>query len=134
MELFQDSYVMNVIMNTLRLNNMTAPGVLLVDEDVRDMIEEQLEKDLKQKFKDELVSWKIYGEQYSDIWNLADMPDDGEAPILGEFESGEKQIGVAYFKMKFSIEGGFGEGRYINGELKSAHYFIFSKPKEWKEV
>lgn len=92
---------------------MTADGELFITEDICDYVSDKDEK-LRKLLKD---GGYIDGSEYSDIWDLSQMPSCGEANVCDEEEN---SVGTLLYKLKFNIvDGPYGQ-RTIEPEIEDA--------------
>lgn len=91
---------------------MTAHGELFVDEEIRDYV---CTKD--EKFR-KLINegGKVDASEFSGVWDTAELPEVGEAPVLNDEGI---IVGDLHFKLRFVVEEG-GFGRYIQPEIENA--------------
>jgi hypothetical protein len=89
---------------------MTADGELYADEDWLDFAKCQLDKIFGEG------NWRLDGSKWSDVWDLSQMDDVMEIPILSD--SNDERIGSLIAVNKWNIEDE-GDGKYVMPEPKS---------------
>lgn len=98
---------------------MTARGELFIDEDLRDLVEEKINKKLGIKTNDGI--WRLDASDYSNYWDEGDIPEgEHKIPILND--GSDEVIGYVYVEVEHYVEDDghieFISSRFIEKSIK----------------
>ena len=106
---------------------MTAKGQLLIEEDLFALLKDSFaDIKIKEKYNDD-VFYCLDGSNYSDVWQIKEMPENGKVNIICGIDDEDYNNGTASFSINFFIDDA-GHERFISGEIKLDGYDLLDKP------
>ena len=109
---------------------MTARGELFVDEDLKYIAKEKIDKEVADKYGKD-IPWQIIANHYGEIYNEGDLPKQIYGNIIIQLKNKQyRLIGKVYATLKFKVEGE-GSEKYIVPEVEKFNVEMFKEPKMW---